>query len=81
MTGSIYTGEFFLVTLQIDPANTECTDSYSILARNADVAIKFAKEQAERDGYEYGEIRGLTILAGPEWAAGDLSKIFEYIPQ
>ena len=81
MIGSTYEGEFFLVTLNINPADGEDTDNYSILARNADEAIKFAKEQAERDGYEYGELRGLTILAGPEWAAGDLSKLFEEIPE
>lgn len=79
MIGSTYEGEFFLVTLCINPADPTDTDNYSVLARNADEAIQFAKGQTTRDGYVYAELRGLTILAGPDYVAGDVAGLLEEI--
>ncbi len=78
MNGSLYSGEFFVVTIfSADDGNLE---SYFVLAENGDIAIEFAKAQARRDGYEEPlSTQSLKRLDGPSFLAGNPEELFDPI--
>jgi hypothetical protein len=80
MNGSLYTGEFFLVTIYSFEDDT--SNNYPVLAENGDVAIEFAKAQARRDGYDEPlSTESLTHLDGPAFLAGDPAELLDPIDE